>query len=186
MDTGPGHWVAPPDAAGDPFTSQRTPRASRRQRYDAALRIFAGPLTDKSLKAHPTGPHAGRPRRACSFDPGHAYPRVPAPLRRRRLFRASPPKQIRSMTMSFIRGPKDFWAGMLFIAIGAFAVIVALNYPMGTAARMGPGYFPRALGTLLIILGAVSLFRGLRQQGTPIMPWRFRPIVVVLGSTVLF
>jgi len=88
--------------------------------------------------------------------------------------------------MSFVRGPRDFWAGVLFVAIGAFAVIVALNYPMGTAARMGPGYFPRALGTLLIILGAVSLLRGLRQQGAPIMPWRFRPIVIVLGSTVLF
>ena len=88
--------------------------------------------------------------------------------------------------MSFVRGPKDFWAGILFIAIGAFAVIVALNYPMGTAARMGPGYFPRALGTLLMILGGASLVRGLRQQGAPIMPWQFRPIIVVLGSTVVF
>jgi len=88
--------------------------------------------------------------------------------------------------MSFIRGPKDFWAGLLFIAIGAFAVIVAFNYPMGTAARMGPGYFPRALGSLLMILGAMSVFRSFREKGEPIMRWKFRPIIIVLGSTVIF
>jgi Tripartite tricarboxylate transporter TctB family len=90
------------------------------------------------------------------------------------------------MIMSFIKGPKDFWAGALFIAIGAFAVIVAINYPMGTAARMGPGYFPRALGSLLMILGAVSVLRSFREAGAPIMRWKFRPIIVALGSTVIF
>ena len=88
--------------------------------------------------------------------------------------------------MSFIRGPKDFWAGLLFVAIGAFAVAVAFNYPMGTAARMGPGYFPRALGLLLMILGAASVFRSFREKGEPIARWKFRPIVITLGSTVIF
>ncbi|MEP7207642.1 MAG: tripartite tricarboxylate transporter TctB family protein [Casimicrobiaceae bacterium] len=85
-----------------------------------------------------------------------------------------------------IRAPKDFWAGMLFIAIGGAAVGIAINYPMGSAARMGPGYFPRALGSLLILLGAFSVWRGLRAPGAGIMRWQFRPIVVVLGSTVVF
>jgi len=88
--------------------------------------------------------------------------------------------------MALIRHPKDFWSGVLFTGAGVFAIVYGSKYTIGTAARMGPGYFPRALGTLLIILGAVSLLRGLRQQGAPIMPWRFRPIVIVLGSTVLF
>jgi hypothetical protein len=88
--------------------------------------------------------------------------------------------------MSFVKGPKDFWAGALFIAIGAFAVIVALKYPMGTAARMGPGYFPRALGSLLMLLGAVSVFRSFRLAGEKIVQWKFRPIIVVLASTVIF
>lgn len=90
------------------------------------------------------------------------------------------------MTLSFVRGPRDFWAGILFVAIGAAAVIIAFHYPMGTAARMGPGYFPRALGSLLMILGAFSVLRGLRQQQAPIMTWRWRAIVIVLGSTVVF
>jgi len=88
--------------------------------------------------------------------------------------------------MSVIRGPKDFWAGVLFVAIGAFAVVVAFNYPMGTAARMGPGYFPRALGSLLMLLGAMSVVRSFREKGGKVMRWQFLPIVATLGSTVIF
>lgn len=87
--------------------------------------------------------------------------------------------------MSFIRGPKDFWAGVLFIAVGLGTVIIASNYPMGTAARMGPGYFPRALGSLLMILGAFSALRGLRKQGEPISRWFLRPFITI-ASVVVF
>jgi hypothetical protein len=88
--------------------------------------------------------------------------------------------------MRFIRGPQDLYSGLLFIAIGAATVIIAVNYPVGVAERMGPGYFPRALGTLLMILGAMSVWRSFRLQSAPIARWRWRPIVVVLGSVVIF
>lgn len=86
--------------------------------------------------------------------------------------------------MSFIRGPKDFWAGVLFIAVGLGTVIIASNYPMGTAARMGPGYFPRALGSLLMILGAFSALRGVRKAGEPIPRWFLRPFVTIVSVVV--
>ena len=35
---------------------------------------------------------------------------------------------------------------------------VAQNYPMGSAVRMGPAYFPTVLGGLLAVLGAMVLF----------------------------
>lgn len=85
-----------------------------------------------------------------------------------------------------IRGQKDFWIGVLFIAVGGAAVYLALGYPMGTAARMGPGYFPRALGSLLMLLGALSLLRSFRLEGSPIVRWRLRPIIIVLASVVIF
>jgi hypothetical protein len=65
--------------------------------------------------------------------------------------------------MSWIKGPKDFWSGMLFMAFGLIAVAVSSGYRMGIAARMGPGYFPRGLGVLLLILGAIIALRGLRS-----------------------
>jgi len=88
--------------------------------------------------------------------------------------------------MATIRHPKDFWSGVIFIAIGLFAIIHGTKYSLGTAARMGPGYFPRILGILLILLGAILSFRALRLNGPPLPGWKWRPTVVVLGSVVLF
>jgi len=57
-----------------------------------------------------------------------------------------------------IRSPKDFWAGLMFIAFGLFAAIWAYaNYQMGSAVRMGPAYFPTVLGGLLAVLGLLVL-----------------------------
>jgi hypothetical protein len=85
-----------------------------------------------------------------------------------------------------IRDPKDFWAGVLFILIGIAAIAIGSRYNLGTAARMGPGYFPRILGILLIVLGGILSLRALRADGPPIPAWRWWPTVVVLGSVVLF
>jgi len=85
-----------------------------------------------------------------------------------------------------IRHPKDFWAGILFIAFGLTAFGIALNYPLGTAGRMGPGYFPRSLGLILASLGAILVIRGLKLSGEPIVWGSARPLLVVLGSVVMF
>jgi hypothetical protein len=88
--------------------------------------------------------------------------------------------------MAVIRHPKDFYAGLLFTGIGIAAIVLASQYQLGTAAKMGPGYFPRGLGMLLTVLGAVLVVRSLRIQGTAIPPWNWRSTCVILGSVVLF
>ncbi len=88
--------------------------------------------------------------------------------------------------MSFIRHPKDFYSGLIFIAFGVAAIAIGSNYALGTAARMGPGYFPRILGILLIVLGAALSLRALRLQGSPVPAWKWRPTLIVLGSVILF
>jgi hypothetical protein len=88
--------------------------------------------------------------------------------------------------MAFIRHPKDFYAGLLFIAFGVAAIAIGSNYALGTAARMGPGYFPRILGILLVVLGTVLLLRAVRVQGAPVPRFKWRPTLVVLGSVVVF
>jgi hypothetical protein len=77
-----------------------------------------------------------------------------------------------------IRHPKDFVAGLLFAGVGILAIIIASNYPLGTAARMGPGYFPRILGILLILLGGALALRALKLNGPPLPRWHWRPVVV--------
>jgi putative tricarboxylic transport membrane protein len=88
--------------------------------------------------------------------------------------------------VALIRHPKDFWAGVLFIAFGGAACVIALDYAMGTAARMGPGYFPRVLGLLLCALGALLVLRSFKLQGVPLSFPTFKPIAIVLGSVLLF
>ena len=88
--------------------------------------------------------------------------------------------------MSFIRSPKDFWAGVVFVSLGIAAIVIGDNYNLGTAARMGPGYFPRILGILLIVLGTIITLRGVRINGEAIPAWKWRPLLVVSGSVVMF
>jgi len=88
--------------------------------------------------------------------------------------------------MAFIRHPKDFFAGLLFIAFGIAAIAIGSHYTLGTAARMGPGYFPRILGILLIGMGLALSLRSLRLSGPKVPAFKWRPLVIVLGSVSIF
>jgi hypothetical protein len=88
--------------------------------------------------------------------------------------------------MAWIRHPKDFFAGLLFIAFGIAAIVIGSNYALGTAARMGPGYFPRILGLLMIALGLALALRALRISGSPVPGFKWRPLLIVLGSVTVF
>jgi hypothetical protein len=85
-----------------------------------------------------------------------------------------------------IRNPKDFVAGLIFVAFGVAAIVIGSNYTLGSAARMGPGYFPRVLGILLILLGGGVAVRALWLEGPPIPAFKWRPTLVVLAPVVLF
>jgi hypothetical protein len=81
---------------------------------------------------------------------------------------------------------KDFFAGLLFLGFGAGALVIARGYPMGSAMRMGPGYFPTLLGAVLVLLGLVLAARAFWFRGEPVGAWAFRPLVLVHGAVVVF
>ena len=86
-----------------------------------------------------------------------------------------------------IKSPKDFWAGLMFIAFGLFFVVVALKYyQMGSAVRMGPAYFPVMLGGLLAVLGAIVLIASLAVDGEPVAKFHFRPLLFIAASSLAF
>jgi len=87
-----------------------------------------------------------------------------------------------------IRHPKDFWSGILFLVAGLAFAGLAQAYAMGSAQRMGPGYFPTVLGGLLAALGLVIAIRGLARSGPDgeIEPFHFGPLAIVLGAVALF
>lgn len=86
-----------------------------------------------------------------------------------------------------IKSPRDFWAGIMFVAFGAFAVVVAqMNYQMGTAVRMGPGYFPTVLGGMLAALGLLVLLESLVIEGEKVAKFYFRPLIFILVACLAF
>jgi len=85
-----------------------------------------------------------------------------------------------------IRNPKDFWSGVMFCLVGLAAVVLARNYPLGTTFKMGPGYFPTALGLLLTAIGVLSMARSLVRPGSVIEPFVWRQLAIILGSVLVF
>jgi Tripartite tricarboxylate transporter TctB family len=87
-----------------------------------------------------------------------------------------------------IRNQRDFGAGIMYLIIGLFFTIVATNYPMGTAAKMGPGYFPFFLGILMTILGLIVAIKALSATAAieAIPKFNWKVIAQITGSVVLY
>jgi hypothetical protein len=88
-----------------------------------------------------------------------------------------------------IKSQKDFWSGLMFLVVGIGFAWGATNYSFGVAARPGPGYFPFGLGILLAILGGFILFESLvveTEDGEPIGPWAWKPLIIIVFSVVMF
>ena len=90
------------------------------------------------------------------------------------------------------RAVTDILAGLIFVAFGLAFAITSLSYELGTPLRMGPGYFPLALGGVLVLLGLLIVGKGFipssSAEGFGSVPWRglFLIVLAVLffGLTV--
>jgi len=80
----------------------------------------------------------------------------------------------------------DFLAGLLLLTIGAGAFYMALDFPFGSALRMGPGFFPRVLAGILMGFGVFVLARGLVQKEPVEGRWGFKPLAFLIASLVAF
>ena len=86
-----------------------------------------------------------------------------------------------------IRNKPDFWAGIMFIGIGLGFALGATKYSMGTAARMGPGYFPFWLGICLAIMGVVVALSGVSKKAVKeeIAKFDWKIFFIIIGAVVL-
>ncbi len=88
---------------------------------------------------------------------------------------------------AFIKHHKDFWTGVIFVFFGLAAIIIGLDYPMGTAGRMGPAYFPSVLGGLLALVGLAGIIRSFfREEEERMGRFAFKEAFFVLFAVVLF
>jgi hypothetical protein len=85
-----------------------------------------------------------------------------------------------------IRNPKDFWTGLIYIFFGSSAILIARDYSMGTAVKMGPAYFPTILGGLLLAIGVISVIRSFVVPGPGLGAFAIKGLVLITVSVVVF
>ena len=85
-----------------------------------------------------------------------------------------------------LRANKDFLSGLMFVGIGALGIYMAQDYPMGSALRMGPGYFPIVLSAVLILFGIYCFIQGLLHPVKIEASWSLRALVILPVATVIF
>jgi Tripartite tricarboxylate transporter TctB family len=85
------------------------------------------------------------------------------------------------------RNDKELLIGLIFLVISLSWIWSARIYPIGSATRMGPGYFPTMVGIVLAVLGGVNVLRGLRST-TPerVRRLSLRPLLMLFAGVVLF
>jgi len=58
----------------------------------------------------------------------------------------------------------DLIGGLIALAIGAYIVLEAFGFRMGTLRNMGPGYFPVLLGAVLALMGLLLIVLGSKEK----------------------
>lgn len=85
---------------------------------------------------------------------------------------------------------RDYYGGALMMLMGVGAALEGMRYPVGTLSRMGPGFFPTALGVILALIG-VAIAAGARrtpagkEEAAPPPP-EWRGWACISGSIVAF
>jgi hypothetical protein len=86
------------------------------------------------------------------------------------------------------RNKQDSWSEIMFIFVGLGFVAQATNYQLGTAARIGPGYFPFWLGIVLSLIGVIILLNSLspKTEKAEVDKLDWRIVGLVVGSVILY
>ena len=88
-----------------------------------------------------------------------------------------------------IKNQKDFFSGLMFMSVGVAFAWGAGTYTIGSGARMGPGYFPLALGVLLAVLGSIITFTALVVEtvdGDKIGKIAWKPLLFIIMANLVF
>lgn len=85
-----------------------------------------------------------------------------------------------------VRGPRDFYGGLVLIALAIVAIWASGELPGQAGFAFGPGTAPRMFAVLLAIIGALVALSGLLIDGPPIEKYAFKGPAYVVGAILLF
>jgi putative tricarboxylic transport membrane protein len=97
----------------------------------------------------------------------------------------SPPEKRQGFSFS-IRNPRDFWGGLVLIALAIAAIWASRDLPGQRGFAFGPGTAPRLFAGVLAGLGAAIAVVGLITDGPPIEKYRVRGPVFVIVAILCF
>ena len=90
--------------------------------------------------------------------------------------------------MTLMQKPRDVFGGLIVMTIGTGFLVYSQALDIGTASRMGPGYFPTILSVLMILLGLVIAGLAMRSPTTEHsfgqVPWR--GVLLLIGAVLFF
>ena len=82
-------------------------------------------------------------------------------------------------------GRRNLIAGLFALGLGGYVVWESAGYRVGTLTAMGPGFFPLALGIILVLL-ALGVIIGALRSDEAAGKIKLRPLLVIPGAIVLF
>jgi hypothetical protein len=85
-----------------------------------------------------------------------------------------------------VASPKDAAAGLLLVGIAAGMLLLSRSLPLGTAMRMGPGYYPVLVSWILLGFGVLIFARSFVLTGPPLERWSVRALIPVLAAVGVF
>jgi len=85
-----------------------------------------------------------------------------------------------------IRDKQNFLGGLLLVGFGLGALLIARTYKMGTAFRMGSGYFPVLLSSLLIVIGILVAALGVKSGDVKLPKMAWRQLIMISAAVAVF
>lgn len=77
-------------------------------------------------------------------------------------------------------------SGLLFVSFGALGVLLSLQEKLGSILRIGPGFIPLVVSSLLVLLGSLVFMRGCMASGDDFSLGSLRPPMMIVCSVAAF
>lgn len=90
------------------------------------------------------------------------------------------------MQMQQVIRNQDIAGGLIILVIAGAFFYLGLDLRYGEASSMGPGYLPRILSIILLVLGSAILVRGLLKAAPPADWPSWRATFVVVLCPIIF
>ena len=81
---------------------------------------------------------------------------------------------------------EDLLFGVFLVALAIGVFVATRKLQLGTAADMGPGYFPQAIAWGLVAFGAVFIAKSFVIAGDPIRPPHWRALILIPAAVGVF